>query len=231
MVPFNVAYLGGGHFHKGVAGKLYADDLPATRALSEAVGNGPAALALSKDMVGMAWGKLLINLNNAVNALSGMPLLEHCSEHDYRRVVAASQREGLRLLKRAGIRPAKVGSAPPRFLPLAIGSPDWLFNNCLPQGVEDRCGARSSMADDLAARRKTEIDYINGELFALGRAAAGRIRPSTARSLRWCTGPKRAPNPGLPPRSGARCWAASGVASRDCFCRPARRRPPAFVHA
>ena len=36
--------------------------------------SGPAALKLSDDMLGLAWGKLLINLNNAVNALSGRTL-------------------------------------------------------------------------------------------------------------------------------------------------------------
>ena len=28
MVPYNVAYLGDGRFHKGVAGDLYAEDRP-----------------------------------------------------------------------------------------------------------------------------------------------------------------------------------------------------------
>ena len=36
MVPFNVAYLGDGRFHKGVAGDLYAEDRRETRALAEA---------------------------------------------------------------------------------------------------------------------------------------------------------------------------------------------------
>jgi len=200
MVPFNVAYLGGGHFHKGVAGKLYADDLPATRALSEAVGKGPAALALSKDMAGMAWGKLLINLNNAVNALSGMPLLEQLREHDYRRVVAASQREGLRLLKRAGIRPAKVGLLPPPLLPLAIGSPDWLFNAVFLKAWKIDERARSSMADDLAAGRKTEVDYINGELVALGERLGvdAPINRAIVRLVRWA-------------ETGAKPWAPAAL--------------------
>jgi len=200
MVPFNVAYLGGGHFHKGVAGKLYADDLPATRALSEAVGKGPAALALSKDMAGVAWGKLLINLNNAVNALSGMPLLEQLREHDYRRVVAASQREGLRLLKRAGIRPAKVGLLPPPLLPLAIGSPDWLFNAVFLKAWKIDERARSSMADDLAAGRKTEVDYINGELVALGERLGvdAPINRAIVRLVRWA-------------ETGAKPWAPAAL--------------------
>ena len=41
MVPYNVAYLGKGRFHKGVAGDLYASSAPATRALADAVGGGP----------------------------------------------------------------------------------------------------------------------------------------------------------------------------------------------
>ena len=168
MVPYNVAYLGNGHFHKGVAGNLYAERRAGLTALAQAIGGGPAALKLSDDMLGLAWGKLLINLNNAVNALSGRTLQQELKSRDYRQVFAASIREGLALLKRAEIEPATVGPISPNVLPRIVNSPDWLFNSVFLKRWKIDSRARSSMADDLAAGRKTEVEYLNGELVRLG---------------------------------------------------------------
>ncbi|HEX8127112.1 MAG TPA: 2-dehydropantoate 2-reductase [Allosphingosinicella sp.] len=176
MVPYNVAHLGNGRFHKGVAGDLIAEDVPALRALAERVGDGPARLRLSSDMTAIAWGKLLINLNNAVNALSGRTLLEQLRQRDYRRVVAASILEALGLLEAAGIEPAKIGPVPPRLLPHAIASPNLIFNNLFLKIQKIDSKARSSMADDLRAGRPTEIAYLNGEVVALARKL-GRQAP------------------------------------------------------
>lgn len=167
MVPFNVAHLGDGRFHKGVAGELWAEDRPLLRGIAERVAAGPVELKLSDDMLGIAWGKLLINLNNAVNALSGRTLIEELRQRPYRQVVAASMKEGLGLLKRAQVEPAKVGPVPPRLLPYVVAAPDILFNSLFLKSWKIDAHARSSMSDDLAAGRATEVDYLNGELVAL----------------------------------------------------------------
>jgi len=180
MVPFNVARMPNGRWHKGVAGSLWAEDHEVTRSLAARIGKGPGALRLSDDMKGVAWGKLLINLNNAVSALSGRPLLEQLSDRDYRRVVAASQVEALAVLDAAGIRPAQIGPISPKLLPHVIAAPDFLFRRTVLKMQKIDADARSSMADDFAAGRPTEIDYLNGEVVKLAHSL-GRRAPVNER--------------------------------------------------
>ena len=202
IVPFNVAFLGEGRFHKGVAGHLVAEDCAAVRPLADAIAASREPLRLSRHMASVAWGKLLINLNNAVNALSGLPLVEQLAIRDFRRVVAASQREALATLRAAGIRPAKIGPVPPRLLPRVIASPDWLFRNFFARGWKIDAKARSSMADDLAEGRRTEIEWLNGEIVRLAERT-GREAPVNRRIVELV---HRA-------EEGAKPWAPAALAA------------------
>jgi 2-dehydropantoate 2-reductase len=130
MVPFNVAHLGRGRFHKGVQGDLLAQGTALTERLSAATAGTPGHLLLARDMKPIAWGKLLFNLNNAINALSGKTLLEELSDRDYRRVLAAAMIETLEVLKAAGIQPAKLGPIPPNLLPTRSARPISCSGTC-----------------------------------------------------------------------------------------------------
>ncbi|MEZ5811124.1 MAG: 2-dehydropantoate 2-reductase [Rhizobiaceae bacterium] len=171
MVGFNVARLSPGHWHMGTGGEFIAARAPITEKIATASAGTPAALTVSDDIKAVAWGKLLLNLNNAVNALSGLKLVDELSTRGYRRVLAASIAEALAVLNAAGIAPAKLTALPPSLLSPFLNTPDWFFRAIGLRLQKIDANARSSMADDFAAGRLTEIDFLNGEIVRL----AGRV--------------------------------------------------------
>jgi 2-dehydropantoate 2-reductase len=167
MVPFNLTELSPGHLHRGTSGMLAAQNDPSLQAWQPAFADAALPLALHADMQAVLWGKLLLNLNNPVNAVSGLPLKAQLMDRGYRRVLAALQTEALAVLKTAGIRPARVGGVAPTLLPWLLRLPDALFTRLAARMLRMDDQARSSMADDLALGRPTEVDALCGEVVRL----------------------------------------------------------------
>jgi 2-dehydropantoate 2-reductase len=180
MVPFNVAELGPGHYHRGTAGGLAAEQDPALAALQPALASQGLALQLHGNLRALQWGKLLINLNNPVNALSGLPLRAELLERGYRRCFAALQAEALDLLETAGMPVARVTPLAPRRLIGLLRLPTPVFRLVAARMLKIDANARSSMADDLALGRHTEIDALSGEVVRLAQRL-GRHAPLNAR--------------------------------------------------
>ncbi|MFM2119743.1 MAG: hypothetical protein RL722_1211, partial [Pseudomonadota bacterium] len=74
MVPYNIAERGPGHLHRGTEGRLAAQAHPGLAAWLPEFQQAGLPLKLHEDLQPVQWGKLLLNLNNPVNALSGLPL-------------------------------------------------------------------------------------------------------------------------------------------------------------
>ena len=165
MVPFNVVALGAGRFHRGTDGEIVIDAKASE--LAAALSTPRMPIATHADMRAVAWGKLLLNLNNALNALAGVPLREELADRDWRRVLADCITEALASLGAAGIQPAKVGALPPAVLPKVLRLPDALFKLVAAAQLRIDPSARSSMWDDLEHRRSTEIDQLQGAIVAL----------------------------------------------------------------
>jgi 2-dehydropantoate 2-reductase len=167
MVPFNVVERGPGGFHQGSAGELEISHTPAMQPFVDAFRQAGLPLSQHADMLPVQWAKLLLNLNNAINALSNRPLKEQLSQRAYRICLAMAQKEALALLKRAGILPAKVTPLPSSWIPRLLSVSDALFERLGRAMLTIDPLARSSMSDDLAMGRATEIDWINGEVVHL----------------------------------------------------------------
>jgi 2-dehydropantoate 2-reductase len=165
MVPFNVIAMGEGRFHRSTSGDIHVGEDEANTAAALSVPG--LTMRASRDIDGVQWGKLIINLNNALSALSDMPLAAQLANRDWRRLFADQMAEGLAALKAAGIAPVSATPIPANWTPTLLKLPDVIFNAILGRTMKIDPEARSSMWQDLKLGRRTEIDYLQGAVIAL----------------------------------------------------------------
>ena len=160
MVPFNVIALGNGRFHRATSGDIViAQDaaLPAER-LSVA----GLTIRAADNIEGVQWGKLVLNLNNALNALADLPLRRQLAQRPWRQLFADQMAEGLAAIRAEGIKPVSPTPIPAAWMPPLLRLPDPIFEALLGRTMKIDPEARSSMWEDLKHGRRTEIDYLQG---------------------------------------------------------------------
>jgi 2-dehydropantoate 2-reductase len=160
MVPFNVMALGQGRFHRATSGDIVIEQDDAGTAAQLSAPH--LKVRPTGNIVGVQWGKLLVNLNNALNALSGLPLRKQLSQRPWRTLLADQIREGLAAVKAEGIRPVAPTPVPLGLTPHLLRLPDAAFQLLLGRAMKIDPEARSSMWEDLQRGRPTEIDYLQG---------------------------------------------------------------------
>jgi 2-dehydropantoate 2-reductase len=156
---------GEGRFHRATSGDIVIERDAADTAARLSVPG--LVMRLTSDIAGVQWGKLLVNLNNAINALSGLPLREQLSDREWRRLFADQIAEGLVAVRVEGIHPVSPTPVPLSWVPHLLRLPDALFAIALAPAMKIDPQARSSMWEDLERRRRTEIDYLQGVITAI----------------------------------------------------------------
>ena len=160
MVPFNVIALGEGRYHRATSGEIVIeqDDIGIAEKLSV-----PGLKMRPTDNIdGVQWGKLLVNLNNALNALADLPLRRQLAQRPWRRLFADQMVEGLAAMRAEGIKPVSPTPIPAGWMPPLLRLPDMIFEVMLGRTMKIDPEARSSMWEDLQRGRHTEIDYLQG---------------------------------------------------------------------
>jgi 2-dehydropantoate 2-reductase len=164
IVGFNVLVKGEGAFRRATSGKLFVEG---TREIADVLAHAGFDVELPRDMKGVQWAKLLVNLNNAVSALSGAPTRDIILSAGYRRVLAALMDESLGVLRAAKIRPARIMPLPVWVFPYLLRLPTPLVRAAARSQLRIDPEARSSMWEDLQRGRTTEVDFLNGEVVRL----------------------------------------------------------------
>jgi len=169
VVPFNVTSKSPGHFHCGSEGDLIIEDNASITllALQAAFMEAGQKCRLVEDIKSVQWGKLLVNLNNALNALSGITLYQGLMQKKFRRALALTIEEALNIMHGANITPAQFGKASPEKMITVLRLPNFIYQLIKNRILKIDKTARSSMLNDLEAGRKPEIEYLQGEIVRL----------------------------------------------------------------
>jgi len=178
MVPFNVIALGQGRYHRATSGHIVIEQDAADTAAKLSVPH--LQVRPSDNIVGVQWGKLLVNLNNALNALSGLRLREQLAQRPWRLLLAEQIAEGLATIKAEGIKPVAPTPVPLALTPPLLRLPDAAFRLLLGRAMKIDPEARSSMWEDLQRGRRTEIDYLQGVIVSIAERR-GRDAPLSKR--------------------------------------------------
>ncbi|BDZ65986.1 ketopantoate reductase family protein [Agromyces mangrovi Wang et al. 2018] len=132
---------------------------------------------------GAQWTKLVVNMLNALPAITGLSVQEVIADRRLRRVLTASMRETVRVGIANGVRfGALQGLGDRRLrlfarLPLALGQ-------VLPRGMGARMGPVPNLGSTLQSIRRgqrTEVDYLNGTV--VRRADAAGVPAPVNRTL------------------------------------------------
>src|SRR5215472_4307873 len=155
MVPFNVVQVRNQgqapHFHRASSGTMLVGS--GTAGLRDVLNVSGAPVEEHRNMTAALWGKLILNLNNALSALRAV-----------------------------GIRPGVVEGVPPWVIPLILRLPDSLFRLVARRMLAIDPQARSSMWEDLLRGRVTEVDYLQGAILKLAKRI-GAATPMTERII------------------------------------------------
>jgi 2-dehydropantoate 2-reductase len=137
---------------------------------------------ISEDIRGAHWTKLLWNLITAVPAVTGLSYQEGNHYPQVRELNIRLMKEGLRVIRLAGIKTAPVPgfslSLIEKMAQMPLPEASSMMKNIIESGGEQH--TLGSMLQSIKRGKSTEVDYMNGEIVSLGKK---RSIPTPVNSL------------------------------------------------
>ncbi len=128
----------------------------------------------SAHVMAMKWGKLIANLNNATNAITGYWLEKSMADPEMRRLMLEVREEGLRVLDASGIEaePPEGEPSPIRIRQMTAKLREPVEAGRAERELPPERRTYASMWQDLElGRQSNEARFLNGEIVELGKRA------------------------------------------------------------
>jgi 2-dehydropantoate 2-reductase len=129
------------------------------------------SVAVSDDIIGMKWLKLFVNLNNCIPALVGRPMQEVFADMDFCRLSVLLLREGIEVVRKAGIELVSLPNFPAQRIyglaQMPVEEAAGIINKTL-TGLSKE-PLYGSVLQSIMRGRASEIDFINGQVVQTAR--------------------------------------------------------------
>jgi 2-dehydropantoate 2-reductase len=128
--------------------------------------------ALTSNIKGARWAKVIVNENNALPAITGLSINEINRRPELRRLATLLMKEAAATIKAADITLASLPQLSATMLRLILSMPTPIAG-LLPRMMARSMGTTPVLGSTLQSIKrgeKTEIDYLNGEVVALGKS-------------------------------------------------------------
>ncbi len=153
-----------------IIGKLFGPNDAKVNELSQVLKKA-FSVVVSENITGMKWLKLFVNFNNCIPALTGRPMQETFADMDLCRLSVMLLREGVDVVRRAGIELVSLPNFPvERVYGLAqmpLEQAAGIINKTL-TGLSKE-PLYGSILQSILRKRASEIDFINGQVVQTAR--------------------------------------------------------------
>ena len=137
-----------------------------TKMVQAAIRKSGIPAFISEHIMALKWGKLVINLGMAVNAIADLSGEEAQASREAREFIADITEEGLKVIQAAGISLEEQSGHPPVTERPAILRA--IEETSLPYQPEEMKHRPSTWQDIAQGRGKAEVEFLNGEIVRLG---------------------------------------------------------------
>jgi 2-dehydropantoate 2-reductase len=146
--------------------------------------SGAFEIHISDDIHAAHWTKLILNLSNALSAVLGVSLQEAFGDGRICRLGVMIMKEAYGIMESAGIKPAGLPGLPPEKLKSLLYAPPDISAGVyggIMRGLSKE-PLPGSILQSIRRGRKSEVEYLNGEIVALGRGS-GFATPLNAKAV------------------------------------------------
>jgi len=172
IVLFNALYVKPGESELTIRGGLLIEDEKSSsegvQGLIESFNLVGLSSISAENIKGYQWSKLIVNLQNAVTALTGQSIKDSIINTDTRSILIATMNEGMNVLKKSNISINSLPDMDPKKMINRLS-----FYNSIILRIGSKLlrlqNARTSMWQSISRGKQTEINFINGEIVSLAK--------------------------------------------------------------